>query len=387
VRSALTVRTEDWDTHQHLLNTPEGVVDLRNGSLVSHDPSLLMRGMTKVTPDLFAIGDFERACPRWLALIRQTAYGRPHIEPFLQRWFGYCLTGDIRHQHLLFIQGAAGTGKSQLLAAVMLLLGSYAQSLPASFLLKSQGGDKRFDMVKIMGKRYGFSDEIQHGATWDETRTSKTASSDTLEAEFKGGANVNFQNTIKLNLAGNHHPHFVSAEAGGLMRRMLLLEMINPPVYGTTAEIENYARVLVNEEGAAILAWCIQGALLDYADEHGHILFELKQPLSAASREYAAESNPIRDWVEAEMQVDPELDIDLLEAFARFREWAREQRDNGLGRMTRRGFKVALKAAYPSVEFALRTTRKDVGKAYIQGFGNRQVDFEAPETSVLEPAS
>ena len=191
-----------------------------------------------------------------------------------------------------------------------------------------KGSDKRFDMVKIMGKRMGFIDETQKGATWDETRASSVATAEMLEAEFKGGAEVDFKNTMKLNIVGNHHPHFVSAEAGGLMRRMLLLEMINPPFCGTQEDVSNFAQVLVKEEGPGILAWCIEGARLDYEDEHQHIFNELKLPLLEASKDYARESNPIVDWVEAEMQLGPELDINLLTAFERFREYVRREGGN-----------------------------------------------------------
>jgi phage/plasmid-associated DNA primase len=40
-----------------------------------------------------------------------------------------------------------------------------------------------------------------------------------LSAEIKGGAEFDFPNTIKLFLAGNHRPNFISGEAGGLLRR------------------------------------------------------------------------------------------------------------------------------------------------------------------------
>ena len=334
-----------------------------------------MRGMTLVTPDLLGGNDWERICPRWMAFLRTVAFGRPHVVPLLQRWFGYCLTGDLRHQHLLFIQGLPGTGKSQLLTALLLLLASYGVSLRQAWILK--GSDKRFDMVKIMGKRMGFIDETQKGATWDETRASSVATAEMLEAEFKGGAEVDFKNTMKLNIVGNHHPHFVSAEAGGLMRRMLLLEMINPPFCGTQEDVSNFAQVLVKEEGPGILAWCIEGARLDYEDEHQHIFNELKLPLLEASKDYARESNPIVDWVEAEMQLGPELDINLLTAFERFREYVR--REGGIMRDTRRGFKEALRAAYPGLRFSLRTTRKEMGKAYIAGLGFNQVEFGEAE--------
>ncbi len=369
--SALTVQHDDWDKDAHLLNTPDFIINLRTGEIEAHNPNYLMRGMTAVAPDMLDYGNWEKLCPRWMEFLRRVAFGRPHVIPLLQRWFGYCLTGDLRHQHLLFIQGLPGTGKSQLVTVLLLIIASYAVPLRQSWILKGQ--DKRFDMVQTIGKRMGFIDETQKGATWDETRGSEQATAELLAAEFKGGATVKFKNTMKLIIAGNHHPHFVSAEAGGLMRRMLLLEMINPPFCGTQEDVSNFAQFLVQEEGPGILAWCIDGARLDYQDEHQHIFKELAQPLLDASKDYARESNPIHDWVEAEMQLGPELDIDLLDAFTRFHDYVR--REGGIMRDTRRGFKEALKAAYPGLRFALRTTRKNQGKAYIAGIGFNQVDF------------
>ena len=83
-------------------------------------------------------------------------------------------------------------------------------------------------MAQIMGKRLGSATRCRKGRRGTKSRPRSVAAAKKLEVEFKGGASKNFDNTIKLNLTGNHHPHFVSPEAGGLMRRMLMLEMISP---------------------------------------------------------------------------------------------------------------------------------------------------------------
>ena len=65
-----------------MLNTPDGIVDLRSGPWLAHDPSLLIRGMTAVAPDLLDYGNWDKICPKWLGLIRQLAWGRPGYERF-----------------------------------------------------------------------------------------------------------------------------------------------------------------------------------------------------------------------------------------------------------------------------------------------------------------
>src|SRR5262249_38681714 len=110
-RRELTVCDGDFDPDPYLLNTPGAVFDLRTGEWMEHDPKLLLRQQTLVTPDFL----HEKGCPNFMAFIDLIANGRSWVKPFLQRWFGYCLTGRIHHQHFLFIQGLPGTGKTQLL--------------------------------------------------------------------------------------------------------------------------------------------------------------------------------------------------------------------------------------------------------------------------------
>jgi phage/plasmid-associated DNA primase len=110
------------------------------------------------------------------------------------------------HQHFLFLQGLPGTGKSQLVMILLKLMHTYATLLRDSWMIK--GGEKRFDMAAVVGKRMGLSDETQKGSTLDETRLCNVAGAAALlRAEIKGGREFDFPNTVKLILAGNHRPN------------------------------------------------------------------------------------------------------------------------------------------------------------------------------------
>lgn len=366
-RPAMIVREEDFDADQHLLNTPDFIVDLRTGETLQHAPHFLMRQQTLVTPDVLAYQNYDNACPRFIQLLRIIANGRDWVIPFLQRWFGYCLTGKIGHQHFLFIQGPPGTGKTQLITILLLLMHTYATTLRSVWMMKNS--EKRFDMVKVVGKRMGFGDETQKGATFDEERLSNVAGSIRLQAEVKGGDEFDFPNRIKLNLTGNHRPNFISGEAGGLTRRMLLLEANNPPIKEVMQPEENFAELVVATEGPAILMWAIEGAMLDYADTDNTIFNMLKQPMVDAAYAYTRENSLYWQWVESRMRVAADADIDLSEAYEMFKDYAwsttRERcRDR------RSDFKAALKAMLKDqIEFALRTTRPHPGRTFIKGLG------------------
>ena len=92
-----------WDSDEWALNTPGGIVDLRTGDILAHDPS---RHLTKITA--VAPGD---ACPRWRKFLREITGGDAELEGFLQRIAGYSLSSSTREHALFFLYGTGGNGK------------------------------------------------------------------------------------------------------------------------------------------------------------------------------------------------------------------------------------------------------------------------------------
>jgi hypothetical protein len=194
-----------------------------------------------------------------------------------------------------------------------------------------------------------------------------------LRAEIKGGGMPTFENTSTLVVCGNHEPHFTSPEAGGLTSRMLLLRMNNERVRGTDADIPNFARLLVDEEGSAIMMWMLEGAVLDFADKDGSQYRALVKEMQQEAIVYADDSSMYKQWIDQDMAVGDDLDIDLADAMEAFRRyWSR--RTTAPFRETWGDFKNALKALCPSVTFAKRTTRPHPNRVYIRGFGFRPDD-------------
>ena len=144
--SAIVVNKSDFDAHPHLLNTPAGVLDLRTGAISDHDPMLLLRQITLVAPNYLAVGDYEPYCPLFFRVLRNMAARREWVIPALRHRFAYCLTGDLRHQSLMFLHGPPGVGKSQVVQATFEILNTYAQLINELSLSKNGGGTKRFDM-------------------------------------------------------------------------------------------------------------------------------------------------------------------------------------------------------------------------------------------------
>jgi putative DNA primase/helicase len=372
--SAMQVSEHDFDQHHQLLNTPDGVFDLRTGAMTEHDPTLLMRNITLVSPDYGALGDYERCMPKFLKVLRHGAQGRNHYINANRAWGAYTLTGEVRHQALGFLHGPPGVGKSIIGEVLAEIMHTYTCLLNESFFSKNGGDAKRFDMANLIGKRMAYMDETQLGMSWDETRMSKGASARKLTAELKFGRTVQFDNTAKILVVGNHKPNFVAAETGGLTSRMLLIEAQgcnyrDPKNKG----IDTLAQQIIDEELPAILAWLIEECVADYNTPG--LFDERMAEAREAAQEYAKEDSPIRQWGTHEMCVAEDRDIDLVEAIEKYVDFYKRISGGKAPHIKPSGFKASLKAAFPSISFGNRTRGPHPNRAYINGFGYPKADF------------
>jgi len=376
----LTLRETQFDRDHDVLNTPSGVWDLRFGTVQPHSPHFLMKHMTRYAPDPDILNlavcegdsfDWARVCPKWMQLVRTLANGRDFFETFLQREYGIAFSGRRRHSHLLFVEGGKGTGKSQLVLVILKLADTYGMALPDRFVKKTNG-DKRFELSQIIGKRVLVIDETQQGSTYDETLLCSVATAPTLTAEFKNGkVGVEFVNTASLLMAGNNRPRWVAGEVGGLVDRMLLLEITSEKFRNTAKEIHDLAQVITEEEGPAVMAWALRGAMLDYADTDMSQYRALVEPMLEASRQDAAEQSPVRQWGEAMQLVEaPDLKMETMASYNGFLSWfyATTHRHNN---MSLDDWKKAVKEAWPSVFFSKIKTHARPNIAGLFGLGQR----------------
>src|SRR5262249_43592532 len=110
-------RAADWDQNEWLLGTPDGVVDLRRGTLRAALPEDRVTKSAAVAP--------EGNCPQWLAFIKRATGGDEELQAYLQRMCGYILTGSTREHAFFFAHGPGGTGKGTFMNTVAGILNDY----------------------------------------------------------------------------------------------------------------------------------------------------------------------------------------------------------------------------------------------------------------------
>ena len=147
------------------------------------------------------------------------------MRKFLQRWVGYCLSGQVNEQAFAFYFGSGANGKSVFVEIVAWLLGDYAQKIATEMLMQHQRNPQgpSPDIVALKGARLAYANETEEGRRLAEARVKELTGGDTLTGRVPyGKADISFRPTHKLIIAGNHKPE-ISDMSAGMWRQVLLV--------------------------------------------------------------------------------------------------------------------------------------------------------------------
>jgi putative DNA primase/helicase len=375
---ALAVREQDFDANPFWLNTPAGVVDLRDGSMFPAEPEMLMRRQTAIAPATTLRGAsdevYAASMTKFWRVIHNHINGRPGYYEALRAELANALVGHVDWQGIFFMVGEPGNGKTLVVSIVKEIAGSYAMMLSETLLSKNgDSGAKWFERANFPGLRMGFRDEVQEGMTFDETAMCEMATGKRLFTDVKHGRGIEYINNIKLFIVGNHYPHFVSPETGGLVSRVHVFKS-EGRVFRNTAECD-YAldKTILAEEGSVILQWLVDECIQLQQDPTRWA--RVTRPLREAAEEYAEEVSLISQWIKCEALrgwiVNPKAQCWTAEASNRYRQFAK---DNDRRPKSIPEFKRALQQRFKGIiHYELWSKRDDYHNlSFIRGLGPKE---------------
>ena len=271
------------DSAPRHLNTPGGIVDLSTGDISPSDPAALHTRSASVAPDP------DMPTPRWTQFLTDTFGGDADMTGFVQRLAGYSASADTGIHVLPFLHGGGQNGKSVLMDVLRQLLGDYAATAPAGFLMAGKQEHSE-EMARLQGLRLVVASEVNQDAKFDEAKMKELTGGDTITARYMRQSFFSFEPTHHLWLMGNHQPQ-VKAGGDSFWRRLRLVPFLHK--VPDDKRIENLAKILVTEEGPGILAWIIRGAIDVFAGG-------LRAPdaVMAATQVYAEEEDQLGRFLE-----------------------------------------------------------------------------------------
>ncbi len=240
---------DEWDANLWALNTPGGVVDLRNGRLAAHRREDGMTRIATATPR----GD----CTRWRAFLGDVTGGDADLQAYLQRMAGYCLTGATSAHALFFLYGTGANGKSVFVTALATILGDYATNAPMDTFMEARGDRHPTDLAGLRGARFVASVETEQGRRWNESKIKAITGGDKVSARFMRQDFFEYTPQFKLVIAGNHKPAIRNVDEAMKRRMHLIPFTVTIPPERRDPKLTE--KLLAERDG--ILAWALAGCL------------------------------------------------------------------------------------------------------------------------------
>lgn len=305
--NCIRINQDELDADPLLLNCQNGTLNLATHELQPHDSEYLL---TKI---INAPYDPEAKCPEFDNFIRKIMnHDKEKIE-FLQRSFGYALTGKTTEQCLFIFYGSGSNGKSTLIEIFRELTGDYSAHTPSNTLLSSKFRQNSNDVARLKGARFVSAVEVGIGEKIDESLLKQLTGGDQITARFLFHEFFEYRSEFKIFLAANHLPEIRGVDDGVWRRIRLIPFDVTIPV----AEIDKELSKKLKQELPGFLNWVVEGC---YAwQERG-----LNPPncIISAIEEYRKDMDQISGFIEDECIKQDTLRVPISNLYIRYQNWA-----------------------------------------------------------------
>jgi len=287
----IAARADQFDREDWHVVAANGIIDLRTGDLLPHNPAALHSKHLGPTLDSIPY-DPDAMCPNFLTFLAKIfpeADG-PEMTGYLQRVSGYTLTGDISEQCIFILNGDGDNGKTTLTQAIGDVLGTYYDTVPPETLLSTAHDRIPNDIAKLVGVRGVFASETEQHRHLAEALIKKLTGGEEVDARFLNHEWFKFRPKFKLWLHTNHIPK-VRGKDKGIWRRLRVI----PFTYTFTDDEKQrdfYERVL-RPELPGILAWMVRGGL-----EWQQVGLREPERVKAAWAAYRATSDTLKQFID-----------------------------------------------------------------------------------------
>jgi P4 family phage/plasmid primase-like protien len=299
----------DLDAEANSICTPDGIVNLLTGELRPAIKGVdLNTRQTSVTPR-------QAHTPLWDTFLRETIEDTERIA-YVQELFGASLFGDSRFHVLPVFVGTGANGKSTIIDVIAGILNDYAATMPENFLLDTTGNAHPADIARLRGVRLAVASETRPDGKFNESRVKMLTGGDTLSARFMGQNFFDFKPTHTLFMAVNHLPE-VKSGGDGFWRRLRKIDF-NKTIPADKRK-ENLAKTLVEEEGAGILQWMIDGAVR--VTNQG---FSEPESVKMATQSYRHEEDHIAKFLDEKTILADTATVAKVSLYNAYREWCAE---------------------------------------------------------------
>ena len=309
------IKSEDFDRNEWLFNCVNGTYDLRQGYFRAHNPKDLISKMSNVVYDENASSaEFEK-------FIGTVMCGSTAKIRYLQKAFGYSLTGDTSQECFFILYGATSrNGKGTLMETMSYMMGNergYAMAAAPETFAGKQNKDSRQasgDIARLKGVRFLNSSEPSKKMVFDAALLKTLTGRDTITARHLHEREFQFVPSFKLFINTNYLPH-VNDDTLFASDRVNVITF-DKHFGDDERDPELKEKLKAQENISGLFNWCLEGLRLYKAEG-------LKRPeeVASATAEYQNSSDRLALFIGECLIAEPMTNCKVSDVFGIYREW------------------------------------------------------------------
>lgn len=192
-----------FDRNKALLNLQNGTYNLAAMTFQEHNPNDYITKLARVK---YIEG---ATCERWEQFINEVMCGDEATAQFLQKAFGYCLSGDTALECFFILYGSTTrNGKTTLTETIGHLLGDYSRTIAAQTISRrpTDGTAATPDIARLKGARLVNTPEPEKSLELNIALVKQLTGGDTYTARFLHENPIEFHPEFKIFINTNHLP-------------------------------------------------------------------------------------------------------------------------------------------------------------------------------------
>jgi len=325
----------DFDQQKHLLNVRNGTIDLRTKQLMRHKQSDMI---TKLINTDYSKNAFDG---KFKKFIEDICNGDKSLTEYLNRVYGYSITGEISEQCIFIELGYGANGKSTLNELCKSLMGNYMETI--SYKLFQSGNTASAnnatpELAKLFNIRLAICSETSEQQL-NEAKIKEITGGTELTARPLYKKPFNYMPQFTLIFETNILPH-ISGFDHGIWRRIVVIPFMN-----TFKKDTSFKDKLMHEQ-QALLSWLVDGAYKFYTEGLGEC-----KAVTKASQKYRYMEDTVESFIQSKLIKSKNSEIKSKSLYDEYRKFCEVSESNALDNkkfkeaMTVKGYKNKRKSS------------------------------------------
>jgi putative DNA primase/helicase len=321
IENPLAIKGDELDTQPWLFPCKNGVIDLRTGKLKPGRPEDYL---SLASPIEFK--GVDEPAPIWERSLLEIFNGNQDLVDYLQRLFGYGMTGIVNEKIFPVLHGKTGwNGRSLIVETIAHIMGDLSGAIQSEMMMSQKYGKSSAgpspDIMALKGVRLAFASEVDENQRFSAARIKWLTGNDTLVGRgLQEKYQTKFTPTHKLILMTNTQPAAPAKDKAFWERMHLIPFEISFVKRDPLEPHERRANLnLANEikkEYPGILGWLVKGCLL--WQQQG-----INPPTAVieASNKYRQNEDMMGDFIEECCEKEPAAKVQASVIYNTFLEW------------------------------------------------------------------